>query len=169
VDTVIYDGLWSTFTDQHMGELSDEVNTEFHITRADQDNWAARSHRRALAAWNSGRFAAEVDPLAELAPPPPGACGDEGIRPGITAAQLAELPPAFTPSGTITPGNASQLSDGAAAVVIMRKDVAEAMGIEPLAEVVAHGTSAEQFAYLHTVPALFTPPGCLASRRRSSM
>ncbi len=154
VDTVIYDGLWSSFTDKHMGEMSDEVNTEFRIARDDQDNWAARSHRRAFEAWNAGRFNDEVGALAGLPPPRPGTCVDEGVRPGATVADLAKLPPAFTPSGTITAGNASQLSDGAAAVVVMRKDIAEAMGIDPLAEVVAHGTSAAQFAYLHTVPAI---------------
>jgi acetyl-CoA C-acetyltransferase len=79
---------------------------------------------------------------------------DEGVRPGTTLAALAALPPAFTPEGTITAGNASQLSDGAAALVVMNRGRAEAMGIEPLVEIVGHGMSADDFAYLHTVPAL---------------
>ena len=79
---------------------------------------------------------------------------DEGIRPRTTSESLAELPPAFTPSGTITAGNASQLSDGAAALVVMRADRARALGVEPLAEVLAHGMCADRFAYLHTVPAI---------------
>src|SRR5205085_8275089 len=79
---------------------------------------------------------------------------DEGIRPDSTAETLAKLKPAFHPEGTITAGNASQLSDGAAAVVVMSRERAEAEGHTPLAEIVAHGMSAERFAYLHTVPAI---------------
>ncbi|MFL5792788.1 MAG: acetyl-CoA C-acetyltransferase [Actinomycetota bacterium] len=156
VDTMIHDGLWSTFTGQHMGESSDQVNTALEISRQDQDAWAARSHQRAAAAWVSGRFADEV-----VGVPVQGPAGeesvverDEGIRPQTTYESLAELPPAFTPAGTITAGNASQLSDGAAAVVVMRADRARALGVEPLAEILAHGMCADRFAYLHTVPAI---------------
>ncbi len=156
VDTMIHDGLWSTFTGQHMGESSDQVNAALEISRQDQDAWAARSHQRAAAAWAEGRFAPEV-----VAVPVEGAKRetamvdrDEGIRPLTTSESLAELPPAFSPTGTITAGNASQLSDGAAATVVMRADRAEALGIEPLAEIVAHGMCADEFAYLHTVPAI---------------
>jgi acetyl-CoA C-acetyltransferase len=156
VDTMIHDGLWSTFTGQHMGESSDQVNTALGISRQDQDAWAARSHQRAAAAWASGRFAAEV-----VGVPVQGPAGeesvverDEGIRPHTTAQSLAELPPAFTPTGTITAGNASQLSDGAAALVVMSADRARALGVEPLAEILAHGMCADRFAYLHTVPAI---------------
>jgi acetyl-CoA C-acetyltransferase len=156
VDTMVHDGLWSTFTGQHMGESSDQVNTALEISRQDQDAWAARSHQRAAAAWASGRFADEL-----VGVPVQGPAGeesvverDEGIRPHTTAQSLAELPPAFTPTGTITAGNASQLSDGAAALVVMRADRARALGVEPLAEVLAHGMCADRFAYLHTVPAI---------------
>jgi acetyl-CoA C-acetyltransferase len=79
---------------------------------------------------------------------------DEGIRPQTTSESLAQLPPAFTPAGTITAGNASQLSDGAAAVVVMSAERAQALGVEPLAEILAHGMCADRFAYLHTVPAI---------------
>jgi acetyl-CoA C-acetyltransferase len=154
VDTMIHDGLWSTFTGQHMGESSDQVNAELQVSRQEQDAWAARSHQRAAAAWASGRLAGEVVPVEVRGPG--GATlveQDEGIRPETTAAALAALPPAFDPAGTITAGNASQLSDGAAATVVMSAARAEALGIEPLAEVVAHGMSADRFAYLHTVPA----------------
>jgi acetyl-CoA C-acetyltransferase len=156
IDTMIHDGLWSTFTGQHMGESSDQVNAVLEISRQDQDAWAARSHQRAAAAWAEGRFAPEV-----VAVPVGGAKRetsvldrDEGIRPLTTSESLAELPPAFSPTGTITAGNASQLSDGAAATVVMSADRAEALGIEPLAEIVAHGMCADEFAYLHTVPAI---------------
>jgi acetyl-CoA C-acetyltransferase len=156
VDTMIHDGLWSTFTGQHMGQSSDQVNATLRISRQDQDAWAGRSHRRAAAAWASGRFAAEV-----VGVPVQGRAGettvvdrDEGIRPQTTYESLAELPPAFTPAGTITAGNASQLSDGAAALVVMSVERATALGVEPLAEVLAHGMCADRFAYLHTVPAI---------------
>jgi acetyl-CoA C-acetyltransferase len=156
VDTMVHDGLWSTFTGQHMGESSDQVNAALRISRHDQDAWAARSHQRAAAAWAAGRFAAEVVGVQVQ-----GRAGettlverDEGIRPQTTIESLAELPPAFTPEGTITAGNASQLSDGAAAVVVMSAERAAALGVEPLAEVLAYGMCADRFAYLHTVPAI---------------
>jgi len=156
VDSMVHDGLWSTFTNQHMGESSDEVNRELEITREDQDAWAARSHQRAAAGWARGALAEEV---VEVAVPqrrgePVRVAGDEGIRGDTTAAGLAELAPAFRKDGTITAGNASQISDGAAAVVVMSRESAERRGLEPLAEIVAHGMSAERYAWLHTVPAL---------------
>jgi acetyl-CoA C-acetyltransferase len=156
VDSMIYDGLWSTFTDQHMGESSDEVNAELSINREDQDAWSARSHQRAAAAWESGRMAEEVVPVEvpQRKGDPVVVDRDEGIRPDTTAQSLAGLKPAFKPDGTITAGNASQISDGAAAVVVMAPEVADELGVSPLAEVVAHGMSAERYAYLHTVPAL---------------
>ena len=155
VDTMIHDGLWSTFTGQHMGESSDRVNDVLGLSRPDQDAWAARSHERAAGAWASGRFAAEV--VAVEVPAPGGTTVvelDEGIRPETTSGALAALPPAFGPDGTITAGNASQLSDGAAATVVMSAARAEALGVEPLAEILAHGMCADRFAYLHTVPAI---------------
>ena len=155
VDTMIHDGLWSTFTGQHMGESSDRVNDVLGLSRPDQDAWAARSHERAAGAWASGRFATEV--VAVEVPARGGATvveRDEGIRPQTTSETLAALPPAFGPDGTITAGNASQLSDGAAATVVMSAARAEALGVEPLAEILAHGMCADRFAYLHTVPAI---------------
>jgi acetyl-CoA C-acetyltransferase len=156
VDSMIYDGLWSTFTDRHMGDTSDDVNTELQISREDQDAWAARSHMRAAEAWESGRLAEEVvsveipqrkgDPLV--------VARDEGIRPDTTVESLARLKPAFKPDGTITAGNASQISDGGAAVVVMSRSKADEQGLHPLAEIVSHGMCAERYAYLHTVPAI---------------
>jgi acetyl-CoA C-acetyltransferase len=156
VDTMIHDGLWSTFTGQHMGASSDQVNAELGISRQDQDNWAVRSHQRAAAAWASGRAAAEVVgvPVEDHSGETTVFERDEGIRPQTTYESLAQLPPAFTPAGTITAGNASQLSDGAAALVVMSADRAEALGVEPLAEILAYGMCADRFAYLHTVPAI---------------
>jgi acetyl-CoA C-acetyltransferase len=156
VDSMIYDGLWSTFTDQHMGDSSDEINTELQLSREDQDAWAARSHARAVAAWDSGRLAEEVVPveIPQRKGDPLVVSRDEGMRPDTSLESLAKLQPAFRRDGTITAGNASQLSDGGAAVVVTSAKRAEELGLSPIAEIVAHGMSAERYAYLHTVPAL---------------
>src|SRR5207249_2748700 len=144
------------FTDKHMGDSSDDVNTELKIGREEQDAWAARSHRRAQDAWESGRMAQEVVPveIPQRKGDPVVVARDEGIRPDTTAESLGRLKPAFKPEGTITAGNASQISDGGAAVVVTTRERAEQFGVPPLAEVVAHGMSAERYAYLHTVPAI---------------
>jgi acetyl-CoA C-acetyltransferase len=156
VDSMVHDGLWSTFTDQHMGEGSDEVNRELEIGREEQDEWAARSHQRAERAWESGVMADEVVTVAlpQKRGDAVSVARDEGVRPGTTVEALGKLPAAFTKEGTITAGNASQISDGAAAVVVMSADRARERGLEPLVEIVAHGMSADRFSWLHTVPAL---------------
>src|SRR6266850_953446 len=156
IDSMVHDGLWSTFTEQHMGEGSDEVNRELEISREEQDAWAARSHQRAERAWDSGVLADEVVPVEvrQQRGDPLKVARDEGVRPGTTAEALARLAPAFKKDGTITAGNASQISDGAAAVVVMSPERARKAGVEPLAEVVAHGMSADRYSWLHTVPAL---------------
>jgi acetyl-CoA C-acetyltransferase len=158
VDSMIYDGLWDAFNHKHMGDQSDDVNKEFSIGRAEQDEWAARSHQRADAATRDGRFSQEIVPI-EVPQQKGGPVvfdTDEGIRPGTTAASLAALPPVFQDDGTITAGNASQISNGAAALVVMSAQRAHELGLEPIAEVLAHGMSAERPPYLHTVPALAT-------------
>jgi acetyl-CoA C-acetyltransferase len=156
VDSMIYDGLWDAFNDKHMGDQSDDVNKEFSIGRAEQDAWAARSHQRAEAASKDGRFSEEIVPI-EI----PRRKGDpflfdtdEGIRPGTTVESLSTLRPAFKADGTITAGNASQISNGGAAVVVMSAQRAEELGVEPIAEILSHGMSADEPPYLHTVPAL---------------
>jgi len=156
IDSMQYDGLWSTFSRMTMGEASDEVNAELGIGREEQDAWAARSHLRAAAAWDDGRLGDEVVPVEvpQRRGDPIVFARDEGIRPDTSAEKLAALKPAFREGGTITAGNASQISDGAAAVVVAGRERAEELGLPVLAEVVAHGMSAERFAYLHTVPAI---------------
>jgi acetyl-CoA C-acetyltransferase len=156
VDSMVYDGLWSTFTDQHMGDSSDEINRELSISREDQDAWSARSHARAHAAWESGRLAEEVVPvsLPQRRGDPVVVARDEGVRVDSTAESLARLPSVFRKDGTISAGNASQISDGGGAVVVTSAKKAEELGLSPIAEIVAHGMSAERYAYLHTVPAL---------------
>lgn len=158
VDSMTYDGLWSTFSRMTMGEASDGVNAELGITREEQDAWSARSHARAQAGWDSGALAEEVVPV-EI-PQRKGdavmVSRDEGIRPDTTPETLAGLRPAFREDGTITAGNASQLSDGGCAMVVTSAETAERLGLEPVAEILAHGMSAGGFAYLHTVPATAT-------------
>jgi acetyl-CoA C-acetyltransferase len=156
VDSMVHDGLWSTFTKQHMGESSDEVNRELEIGREEQDEWSVRSHQRAQRAWDAGTMTGEVVAvtLPQRRGQPVRVDRDEGIRADATLESLGRLPAAFKKDGTITAGNASQISDGAAAVVVMSKERAAKLGVEPLAEVVAHGMSAERYAWLHTVPAL---------------
>jgi acetyl-CoA C-acetyltransferase len=156
LDSLIHDGLWCAFDDQHMGAGTDGISTELGVSRDDQDRWAARSHVRAHDAWEAGRLAVEVatvevpqrkgDPVVFAA--------DEGIRADSSVERLARLRPAFTPEGTVTAGNASQISDGAAAVVVVSDEVAERLPLEPLAEIVAYGMSADRYPSLHTVPAL---------------
>ena len=121
-----------------------------------QDEAAAKSHERAAAAAKEGRFAEEISPvpIPQRKGDPVVVSTDEGIRPDTTSESLAKLKPVFQKEGTITAGNASQISDGGAAVVVMKRERAEALGLEPLAEVVAHGMCAERYAYLHTVPAI---------------
>ena len=156
VDSMIHDGLWSTFTEQHMGASSDEVNKELELSREDQDAWAARSHQRAEKAWHNGVMKDEVVVVAlpQKRAEPVHVERDEGVRPGTDLESLSKLPAAFSKDGTITAGNASQISDGAAAVVVMSRERAQKMGVEPLVEIVAHGMSADRYAWLHTVPAL---------------
>jgi acetyl-CoA C-acetyltransferase len=156
IDSMQHDGLWSTFAEMTMGEASDRVNADLGIDREQQDAWSARSHRRAAEAWDDGRLADEVVPVEvpQRKGDPVVFDRDEGIRPDSTAETLGALRPAFVEGGTITAGNASQISDGAATVIVASRERANELGLEPVAEVVAHGMSAERFSYLHTVPAL---------------
>jgi acetyl-CoA C-acetyltransferase len=156
LDAMIHDGLWCAFDDRHMGAGTDAINAELGITRADQDAWAARSHARAAAAWASARLAEEVVPIEtpQRSGEPVMFERDEGIRPDTSTDALATLRPAFTSDGTVTAGNASQISDGAAAVIVASEEAAERMGLSPIAEIVAYGMSADRYASLHTVPAL---------------
>jgi acetyl-CoA C-acetyltransferase len=156
VDSMIHDGLWSSFRNHHMGEGTDEINAELGLGREEQDAWAARSHRRAHDAWEAGRMAEEVVAV-EVAERKGGSRvvdRDEGIRPETSVEGLAALKPAFRPDGTITAGNASQLSDGACAVVVMSAERAAELGAAPLAEIVAYGMSSDRYPSLQTVPAI---------------
>nr|MBA2425798.1 acetyl-CoA C-acetyltransferase [Actinomycetota bacterium] len=156
VDSMNQDGLVDAFTHLSMGAQSEDVNDELAISRAEQDAWSARSHRRAHEASSDGRFAEEIVPL-EVQQRRGDAVmfdTDEGIRGDSTPESLGALKPAFKAGGTITAGNAAQISNGGAAVVVMSAERAAELGLEPIAEIVAHGMSADEPPYLHTVPAL---------------
>src|SRR3954449_1211240 len=156
LDTMIHDGLWCAFDDRHVGEDTRVITREYGVDRAEQDAWAARSHERAAEAWGAGRFDDEV--MAVTVPQRKGepllVGRDEGIRPDTTAERRAARRPAFTEDGTVTAGNASQISDGACAVVVASEDAVRRLGLPPLARIEAYGMSADRFASLHTVPAL---------------
>ncbi len=156
LDTMLRDGLWCAFEDHHMGAGTDSMNAEYGVTREDADTWAARSHARAAAAWDAGVFADEVVPVevAQRKAEPRTVARDEGLRADTTVEALAALRPAFTEDGTVTAGNASQISDGAAATVVASEEAVAQLGLVPMAEIVSYGMSADRFASLHTVPAL---------------
>jgi acetyl-CoA C-acetyltransferase len=139
-DSIVADGLWCAFDACLMG-LGTERYSAGEISRRAQDELAAASHERAAAAIKAGRMAEEIVPvtIATGKGDPIVVDEDEGVRPGTTAEILARLRPAFDPAGTMTAGNASQLSDGASAVVVMSKEEAARRGVEPLGEIVSYG------------------------------
>src|SRR5579875_3875328 len=155
VDHMAYDGLHDVFTDQPMGALTEQRNQVDQFTRAEQDEYAARSHQRAAAAWKDGVFADEVVPvnIPQRKGDPLQFNEDEGIRVNTTAESLAGLKPAFRKDGTITAGSASQISDGAAAVVVMSKEKAQQLGLTWLVEIGAHGVVAGPDSTLQSQPA----------------
>jgi acetyl-CoA C-acetyltransferase len=155
VDVMNHDGLFCAFDHCTMGESSDHKNAALGISRAEQDEWAARSHARALAATESGAFADEIVPVTvpQRKGDPVTVERDEGIRGGTTPESLGTLRPAFVSDGTITAGNASQISDGGAALVVADRSAAEANGSPILAEIVAYGQIGGSDATLHERPA----------------
>jgi acetyl-CoA C-acetyltransferase len=142
VDAMVHDGLWCAFECWHMGEAAEHIATKCGVTRADQDRFSVQSHQRAAAAWERGAFAAEIVPVTVGSGPKAKAVTrDEGFRPDTTIDALAKLKPSFRSNGTVTAGNASMLSDGAAAVVVSSARAAERLGTKPLARIVAYATS----------------------------
>src|SRR5690606_17550163 len=162
-DHMAYDGLWDAFTDQAMGGLTEDANeADLEFSREEQDAFAARSHQRAALAWQEGRFDEEVVPveIPQRKGDPVQFKTDEGIRPDTTVESLARLRPAFRKDGTITAGSASQISDGAAAVVVMSKAKAEELGLTWLAEIGAHGVVAGPDSTLQSQPARAIAAAC---------
>ena len=156
VDSMAYDALYDQATKQAMGGLTEQINAEgVKLTREEQDQFAATSHQRAAEAWKNGLFDDEVVPVTvpQRRGDPILITADEGVRGDTTAESLAKLPPAFSKEGTITAGSASQISDGAAAVVVMSKAKAEELGLEWLAQIGAHGMVAGPDSSLQMQPA----------------
>jgi acetyl-CoA C-acetyltransferase len=146
IDLAVHDGLTCTFDARHMVEQASSVARELGITREEQDEWALRSHQRAVAAIDEGRFADEIVPAGELEV-------DEGPRRDTSLEKLAALQPVFDPEGTTTAGNAPGLNDGAGAVVVTSEEFAKRRGLEVLATIVSQGYVADEFAYLARTPA----------------
>jgi acetyl-CoA C-acetyltransferase len=142
IDHMIKDGLWCALADCHMGNTAENVALEREISRSDQDAFAAESQRRAARAWESGAFAEEVVPVEVPQRKETIVVDrDEHPRPDTTVEKLAALRPAFAPDGTVTAGNASGINDGAAAVVVMSRDKAEELGVQPLASIRAYASA----------------------------
>jgi len=163
VDSMAYDALFDQVTSQAMGMLTEERNAASeNLTRAEQDEFAARSHQKAAAAWKNGVFDDEVVPVSipQRKGDPVVISTDEGVRGDTTAESLGKLRPAFSKDGTITAGSSSQISDGAAAVVVMSKAKAEELGLEWLAEIGAHGQVAGPDSTLQLQPAAATAKAC---------
>ena len=161
-DSMAFDGLTCAFDECAMGESTERYNARYGLTREDQDAFAARSHRLAAQAQDSGAFDDEI--VAVEIPQRKGDpivfARDEGIRPDTTVESLSGLRPAFAKDGTITAGSASQISDGAAAVVVTSRAKAEELGLSWIAEIGAHGVVAGPDASLHEQPARAIQRAC---------
>jgi len=144
VDHMAHDGLTCAFEGCAMGNSADHIAKKFEISRADQDRFAVQSHQRAAEATKAGYFKNEIVALTGeqcLDKKSPGVANDEGIRADTTIDGVAKLRPAFTPDGTVTAANASQISDGGAGVVVASLAKAEALGVKPIAKIVSYHTS----------------------------
>jgi len=146
VDLMTHDGLVSTFDGCHMVEQASLVARELGISREEQDEWALRSHERAVRATDEGLFADEIVPVGDVSV-------DEGPRRDTSLERLAQLPPVFDPQGTVTAGNAPGVNDGAAALVVTSEELARRRGLEILATIVSQAYVADEFAYLARTPA----------------
>ena len=152
-DALILDGLWCAFENWPMGNAAEHTATTCGISRADQDRFSVQSHQRAAAAWSTGAFAAEVIPVAVGTGSKAVIISrDEGIRADSNIEGLAKLKPAFSPTGTVTAANSSQLSDGAAALVVASAEAAERLSAKPLAKVIVYATSGVEPKDIFTAP-----------------
>lgn len=156
VDGTVNDGLWCPVNNVHMGAYGDRMAREFGVSREDQDKWAYRSHMRVVAAREGGRLADQIAPVEvpQRKGPPVVVDKDESVRPDTSLEKLAALRPVFSPDGTVTAGNAPSLNDGASAVVLMARETAEKLGLEPLATIISQGSVSQEAPYLGTVPYL---------------
>ena len=163
VDSMAYDALFDQATQQAMGGLTEQCNAQgTNLSREEQDEFSARSHQRAAEAWKNGVFDEEVVPveIPQRTGDPVVVSQDEGVRGETTPESLGKLRAAFAKDGTITAGSASQISDGACAVVVMSKAKAEELGLTWLAEIGAHGMVAGPDSTLQMQPANATAKAC---------
>jgi acetyl-CoA C-acetyltransferase len=162
VDAMAHDGLTDTFDQVAMGVLTEEANSRYGLTRQEQDEFAAASHQKAAAAQKNGLFDDEITPvlIPQRKGDPIEFREDEGIRADTTAESLSKLRPAFAKDGTITAASASQISDGACAVVVMSAAKAEELGLTVLAEIGAHGVVAGPDATLQQQPSRAIAKAC---------
>ena len=154
IDAMYHDGLYDIYNDMAMGNTGDIVSERFNITREEMDTFALRSHQRAHQATEEGKFRNEIVPV-EIPVRKKGTVSiskDEGIRPDTTLEKLAKLPPVFRKDGKITAGNASQISDGASAVVVMSEDIAKEKGIPILAKIGPYGTNGTKPEWVMEAP-----------------
>jgi acetyl-CoA C-acetyltransferase len=154
VDSVVYDGLWSSFTGEHMGCSAEFIAEQFHLTREELDEYAYHSHRKAVEAIDAGRFAAEIVPVEvpQRKGPPLVVDTDENPRRDTSLEALAKLRPAFKKDGIVTAGNSPGITDGAAAVVVMSRTRAETLGIKPLARILGYDQAAVDPQWLFIAP-----------------
>ena len=154
IDSMVHDGLWDVYNDFHMGLTGEIIADRHDITREDCDEFAAQSHQKAEKATANGNFKDEIFPveIKQKKGDPIIFNKDEGIRKGTTAESLAKLKPFFKKDGVVTAGNASQITDGASAVVVMSADKAKKMGIEPLATIKGYNTSGVKPEYVMEAP-----------------
>jgi acetyl-CoA C-acetyltransferase len=154
VDGLIYDGLWSTFTDQHMGNSAEFIAEQYDLTREELDEYAYHSHRKAIEAMDAGRFKAEIAPVEvpQRKAPPLKFDRDENPRRDTSVEALARLRPAFQPDGIVTAGNAPAITDGAAAVVVMSRRRASELGLKPLARITGYAQAAVEPQWLFIAP-----------------
>jgi acetyl-CoA C-acetyltransferase len=154
VDLMVRDGLWDVHNDFHMGNTGEVVAERHNITRKDCDEFALWSHQKAAKATEKGWFKDEILPveIPQKKGDPIIFDKDEGIRANTTLEKLAKLPPFFRKDGVVTAGNASQITDGASAVVVMSKERADKLGIEPLATIKGYNTSGVEPAYVMGAP-----------------
>ncbi len=153
VDALVHDGLWDVYNEFHMGITGEVVAEKHGVTREEQDAFAYDSHMKALQAIKSGRFEEEIVPVPVEGPDGEALFRvDEGVRPDTSLEKLARLPPVFQEGGTVTAGNASQLSDGGAALVVASEDAAEKMGLNPMARILGYATGGVAPKYVMEAP-----------------
>ena len=153
-DSMVADGLWDVFEDFHMGNTAELVADKYDVTREMQDTFAAASHNKAAAAAEAGKFNTEIVPIEipQRKGDPIIFAADEGVRPGSSAEKLAKMRPAFRKEGSVTAANASQISDGAAAVVVMEEEKAKSLGLKPLARVTGYATGGVEPKWVMMAP-----------------